>query len=729
MTARRDESDFVVLDLRDEVCDIAQVEGSVLVLDHAEKAVEHDQVYQALLGSPQVSAVICLAVDGGDLDGNVSVRPAPSLAPAERAATVWIGHQHGIRWRPSETRVRIVKPAVPSGLRQLIDALAEPAVFDAVVTCVSTLPYSTASAGLAVERTSLRRAELLRVQEEAVTQFTDQDAGQAAARELPRDEFRAAVRATVEVDSAEDVLVPDAELAAARARAIGALNAADHEITRLDHRLAPFPKHRPGRVVGGVVEEARAAARDFHEKVTRQLLRIDENLRGQRVTNEVVTQLGVRAPAPARPRGIRDQVRYLVEEWLGRYRSIAQLLPDLDTARIAQEPQGCPAAIAELATLAPPADPAPLFQTWPAPLIVGPLAALTGVLAVAGVAPEIVAWGLVLAWFAAGLLLHTRQPTATGELGLVAALAPAAQRWALPVFGGLLLAVLTGAPQAPDPWNVGLTLLAVLIFVATAALSWRRGVRRWRRALGLGELRSRVARTDQLLDEVVRGVWRPSAQRALLAEALRQVSIGLTAIREVLTGRANDLFATPGQHGDSGSVSAGEEPPPPDRDVYQEVREVVVTDLVDLTIAALRPCWTGIVAARPVGPTEHARETERLLTAYHGHVERHGLLAPPPFARERADRATLATRLWANSDVTHALERGVEDEMTQLCHAGQLGAVSAMAGGAQLVRFAPVAVRGQTWDPTGPGPAATWTGDAEIAGTLRFVPLRQGVFQ
>jgi len=721
MTTRPDESDFVVLDLRDGVGDLAQVEGSVLVLDHAETAAEHDQIYQALLGSPQVSAVICLALDGGDRDGKVSVRPAPSLAPAERAATLWIGDQHGIRWRPTETRVRIVQPAEPSGLHQLMGALAEPAVFDAVVSCVSTLPYSTASAGLALERTSLHQAELLRVRDEAVTQFTDQDAGQAAAREVPRDEFRAAVRAVVETDSAQDVLVPDGELAAARARAFGALDAADHEITRLDHRLAPFPRHRPGRVVGGVVEEARAAARDFHEKVTRQLLRIDENLRGQRVPYEVVTQLGVRAPVPARPREIRDRVRYLVEDWLGRYRSIAHLLPDLDTARIAQEPQGCPAAIAELATLAPPADPAPPFQAGPRPLIAAPLAALTGVLAVVGVAPGIVTWTLVLAWFAAGLLLHARQPTGTGELGFVAALAPAGLRWGLPVLGGLVLAAIVGATEAPDPWNVGLTVLAALIFFATVAVSWRRGVRRWRRVLGLGELRSQVARADQLLDEVVRAEWRPSAQRALFAEGLRQVSIGLTAIQEVLTGRADDLFANPGQ---------GEEPDArPDRDVYQEVREVVVTDLVDLTIAALRPCWAGIEAARPAGPTEHTQATKRLLTVYHGHVECHGLPAPPPFARERADRATLATRLWAGSDVSDALARGTEDEMTQLCRAGQLNAVSAMAGGAQLVRFAPVAVRGQTWDPTGPGPAVTWTGDAEIAGTLRFVPLRQGVFQ
>lgn len=86
--ARRAELEVVVLDLRAGVGDLAQVQGSVLVLDHAETAAEHDQVYQILLGSPQVSAVLCLAVDGGQSNGVVRVRPAPSLAPADRAATL-----------------------------------------------------------------------------------------------------------------------------------------------------------------------------------------------------------------------------------------------------------------------------------------------------------------------------------------------------------------------------------------------------------------------------------------------------------------------------------------------------------------------------------------------------------------------------------------------------------------------------------------------------------------
>lgn len=278
MRARLDEPDVVVLDLRDGVGGVSDVEGSVVVLDHAETAAEHDHVYQALLGSPQVSGVICLAVDGGNSDSVVSVRPPPSLAPSDRAATLWVGHHHGIRWRPTETRVRSNKPSDPSGLCQLIDVLGKTAVFDAVVKCVSTLRYSTASAGMVLERATLPEAELRRVEGEAVAQFTDLD----AEREVSKDEFRAAVRAVVEIDRTEDVLVADAELAAARARAVTALERVDHEITRLDHRLAPFPRNRPGRLVGRAVEEARAAARDFHEKATRQLLRIDGNLRGRR---------------------------------------------------------------------------------------------------------------------------------------------------------------------------------------------------------------------------------------------------------------------------------------------------------------------------------------------------------------------------------------------------------------------------------------------------------------
>lgn len=409
----------------------------------------------------------------------------------------------------------------------------------------------------------------------------------------------------------------------------------------------------------------------------------------------------MRPPAPVRPREVRDLLRNLVGEWLGRYRSVAQLLPDLDAARTAQEPQGCGASLDELEALAPPTGPAPVFTTWPPPSLAVPLAMFSGLLAALGAAPAIVAPSLALVWFAAGLLLHARQPTTTGELGVAAALAHAAVGWGLPVLTGWFLgAVLFTAP--PGPWSAGLTLLAALIFPTTVAMSWRRAVQRWLGALELGALRAQVTRIDQLLEEVVRVEWRPSARRALVTEGLRQVTIGLTAIREVLTGRVEGLFAAPGHDQVSGATAGWEDDPGAAPDIYQEACEVVVTDLIDLTIAALPPCWAGIEAGRSTEPAESAQAIERLLVGYREHVERHGLLAPPPLARERTHRAELATQMWSGSKVAEALCRDVDDEMTQLCHSGQLGAVSALAGGAQLVRFAPVTVGEPVWDCAGP---------------------------
>ncbi|MFI0464548.1 hypothetical protein ACH347_10755 [Saccharopolyspora sp. 5N102] len=725
MTARRDDP-VLVVDLRDGECDAEQAEGAVLVLDDAENAADHDDFYQALLGNPAVSGVLCVAVDGGKSDGAVRIRPAPSLAPVERAATVWIGHAEGIRWRPADPLVRAVARTGHSGLGQLIDALADPAVFAAVVKAVSTLPYSTASAGMALERTSLHDAELRRAQEEAIAWFTDPDAGRVGSRELPRDEFRAAVRETIEVDAAEDVLVPGAELAGAHARAVTALNAADHALTRVDHFLAPLPKRRPRPVVGPALAEARAEVQDLHDKATRQLQRIDENLRGQRVDRDVVTRLGVRGPAPARPRDIRDRTRRLVEEWLGRYRSVACLLPDLDAGRVGQEPQGCAAAIAELADLAPLAGPVPRLATWPSLSLAAPLAAVAGGLAALGTSALGVVAAffvplLALAWFAAGLLLQARQPTATGEQGFAEAAPPAALFWGLPVLGGWLLVFLVAGTGIPDVFGLVAAVLSVLLSAWAMGVGWRRSVRQWRRELDFDGVRDRLARTAQLVDGVIRAEWRPSARRVLFAEGLRQVSIGLTAIRDALAERAADLLGPPGKPGENGSDG------PPDRDIHQEACEVVVTDLVDLTIAALRPCWAGIEADRPAAREEHAREAERLLDAYREHLGRYGLLVPPPFARERAHRAELAARLWDGSPVGDALRCDVDAEMTQLCHARQLGAVSALADRAELVRFAPAAVRGGRHGD--PWPAVTWTGDAEIAGTLRLVPLREGVFQ
>jgi hypothetical protein len=65
--------------------------------------------------------------------------------------------------------------------------------------------------------------------------------------------------------------------------------------------------------------------------------------------------------------------------------------------------------------------------------------------------------------------------------------------------------------------------------------------------------------------------------------------------------------------------------------------------------------------------------------------------------------------------------------MVQLCHAGQLGAMNALAGGSQLVRFTPTAVRRLSWGDL--DSSIIWTGDTETAGTLRFVPLRPGVLE
>ncbi|WP_156753386.1 hypothetical protein [Actinokineospora pegani] len=695
----------------------------MLVLDKAETAADHDEVYQALLGSPLVSGVICLAMDSGDVNGDVRVRPAPSLAPVDRAATLWVGDHDGIRWRPTGHGARDVRRSTPSGLDQLIDALAAPAVFEAVLEVVSTLPFSTAGIGMELERTSLGYTELRRVQEEAVAHFTDPHARQATMQEPPRDEFRAAIRAVVKVDRSEAVLTPGGALDAARTRAVEALNAAGHELTRLDHLFALFPKQRAGRVVGAAVIEAHAAARDLHDKVTRQLVHVDDSLRGRSAGQG--PGLGVLGPVPARPRQVRDDTRRLLEGWLRKYRSIPHLLTDLDAARIEQEPQGCLDALDELRALRPQPEPEPSFEIRPRLRTAAWLSALTGVLAAIGMTPWAFISGLAFAWFAVGVLLHARRPTVAGESGFVTALRPASA-WGLPVYGPWLVALVLRQPQVPEPWTALPTALAVLTFAWVAITSWRRSVRRWRRALGLAELRVRSDRTAQLLDTVLRVHWRTSARRALFAEGLRQVIEGATSVKEVLADRAGDLFTSSAIRPED-SVHADEQ----DRDIYEEVRDVVVADLVDLTIAAMRPCWSGIEAGRASESADYIERGAHLVGAYRLHVENHGLLSAPPFAfhRHHVHRDTLATRLWACSHVAEALSRGVEDEMTQLCHARQLGAVSALATGARLVRFASTAVRGLAADMSGPGPAVTWTENTEIAGTLRLVPLRQGVFQ
>lgn len=335
----------VVIDLRAGDCDLEQVEGRIVVIDHAETAAENDQLYQALLGSPRVYGLICLAVARSM--GPVLVRPAPSLAPVERAATVWAGHEHGIRWQPTDPFVSAVTGTEPSNLDCLIDVLGESVVFDGVVRTVSTLPYSTAAVGMALKRTSLHNDELRRVGDEAIAEFTDPDAGWDLARELPRSEFRSAIK-EIKIDAEEDVLLPAGELAATHRRAVEAISAAEHELVRLGNFLVPLGRRRIRRHAADLAEQAHSATTNFVEEVTRQLQRIDDNLRGRSCSREQVTQLGVRGPITAYPRQARDDVRGLTEEWLEKYRSIAHIRPDLDTAKIEQAPQGCLDTLQEL---------------------------------------------------------------------------------------------------------------------------------------------------------------------------------------------------------------------------------------------------------------------------------------------------------------------------------------------------------------------------------------------
>ncbi|MCK2243615.1 MULTISPECIES: hypothetical protein [unclassified Crossiella] len=721
------ERSVVVLDLRAGAVEVDRIEGSVLVIDGAGTAAEHDELYQELLGSPLVSGVICLAVGDSAARDEVRIRPAPALGPVDRAATLWVSDEHGVHWRPADHLVRGVRPSAPSNLDQLIAALSEPVVFDAVVHTVSTLPYSTASVGLALERTSLHEAERRRVQEEAISLFTDPDAGGVSAPEPPRAEFRAAIGRFTEAEETEPVLVAGGPLDRARTAANRAVGDAALELHRLDHPLAALAAQRPGSAVGAAVRQAFTSTDAYHREAQRQLSHVNDRLLGQQTGDLAGAERGLRGPEQGSRRQARDEVRELVEIWLRRYRSIGRLLPDLNAVKIDREPQGCLAALDTLAALAP-RQQLPEFDLRPTPLGAALLSALTGVLSALGVLPWLFTPLLAIAWFGSGLLLHARQPTATGELGLRRALLPASWCWGGPALAGWAVVAYLSPP--PLPWAAGPTVLAWLLLLVVVATSWWISARRWRIEVDLAELSEQVEQIDRLVHRVARADWRPSARRALFADGLGQAVLGLTAIQAALAARTEDLF-TPLPGKEIAPATDGEPEPPPDRDVYEEVREVVLTDLVDLTLAALRPCWAGIEAGRPVDPAEYTRSCDRLLASYHEHVRRHGLLPAPPFAfnGDRAHRDTLATKLWAASRVTEALSRTAGDEMTQLCHHRHLGVVSALAAGAELVRFASTAVRELTRESGGPGREVAWTGDSELAGSMRFVPLRQGVFE
>jgi hypothetical protein len=717
-------SKVVLLDLRDAPADQpTELAGGVVVLDNADTLVKHAETYLALVGEDMVTAVVCVAIgepkSATPLDGVVLTMP-----PALRHATVlWIGDPRGVDWAPETSPPR---PAdnPQDALDDLLAALQVPAVFDRVVAQAEELPSAAANPGIRLVSSAAEAIELAEARAAAIRSLCATD-------QPPSQKFGVAVR---QLDSSHDIhgAVLSGPVGAARTDAVRRL----HQVADLARVLGTWKAllgpRRPTEQLGNLVTWAGQAAEKYRRYLAELLNRMDGQLQAGIPPMDKVTELGVQDPREARTGEIAEGLRHATDDRLDDGASLSVLAQELRLAAATSGPQGCAAALQEVHRRGPLALDMPPFPRWPIALAELPLTVLSCAALAFLLGPGWPGWVsaglLATAWFGSGWLLLGRRPGPQTEAGLGATVGRAAS-----VYGAAaVLGAATGAVGAELPvGQVRVPMLtsqlliigAILVSVATVALSWRSAAHRWRARLPVAELMSTLAELTRLTEEATAREWQPMRRRRAIATAATEVAGAIEEIIHTLDESGNRLFVAPR------STPAPDGQPPIIRPAPQELSDVVRGDLVEVCRGALELAWPAAETGRRTAPGVYAQRLDRLLGEYGGHVRRHGLLAAPPLNRDLAPRDALVARIWSETPAAlAALRTGVDGDMTQLCRGGQLGYLSTVSEPG-LIRFAPQqlrrvldgdgAHRGLTRDP-----GIVWSGGGELVGALRLVPLR-----
>jgi hypothetical protein len=267
----------------------------------------------------------------------------------------------------------------------------------------------------------------------------------------------------------------------------------------------------------------------------------------------------------------------------------------------------------------------------------------------------------------------------------------------------------------------------VVVVVVVIALSWHDAARRLITALALPDLGAALQQMSSLAHEVIRDEWQPSERNRVVAGALNEVADGLLEISQTLQHASpppppQPQLITP----DDSAIEPGGIP----RVLPAELLAVVRADLVALSVAALAPAWGATEVGRRTGTGTYTRRNQRLLAEYDAQVRRGGLMSLPISRADGDLRSQLLIRMWSETPAARDAVRirGAAD-MVQLCNGHQLSDLSG-DGEPSMVRFAPELVR-PILEPDHPhrgdgpqGLQVMWTTTAELAGTLRLLPLR-----
>ncbi|MFG1607797.1 hypothetical protein [Actinoplanes sp. NPDC049265] len=698
-------------------------DGRMLVLDEAETLLKHADVYRDLIGRPTVSGLICVAVgDAGPetlVDGVALAVPAALRPDGEaRGAVVWAGDPHGLDWAPHAA------PHVPESRRPALDgliaALRVTEVFDAVLAAAAEMPGSVVGPAVRLAHGAAGGTAAGEVAAAAARSLCEPGEGGSPA--LPA----AARRVDAEHDPAGPLLArPIAGHARDARRRVDDLI---EVVRKLGTGWALVGPNRPTAVVGASMRESARATGAYQAGLDQLLGDMDGHIEEGRPPLTEVRAHGVAEPQPAREPEILTGLHELVDRRLGQDVTFPELAAELRAAAAHSAPQGVSAVQERVRAL--PASPGalPKFPRRPLSLWTLPLIALTclAVVLLSGPGTDWLPMGLLLTlvWTVAGWVLLARRPLAAGEQGFGRSARGAFLTYGLSgllgVAAGYALRQNLDPPRPPYP--MALLGLLMLTAVVVAVRAWRAAVRDWSTRLPLARLRAAVTTMDDAAAEACVTEWQPMRRRRAIAGVAEAAADGVQAIGEVLDAQAADLFPPPRPR------------PAEDTDALPvvalpELFQVVRGDLVDLGRTALGPVWSAAGAPYRSADADVRREFGRLLKHYREHVDRHGVLSPFSPDADPGLRQKLMARIWNRSPAWRAALAGQPgDELTQLCHDGQLAYLS-RAAEPRMIRFAPhglleVLRRDATDQRIADDPGVVWTRSSELVGVLRLLPLR-----
>lgn len=671
--------------LRDpDVRDLTQV----LILDTAAEVVAHRDAFEELFSAHRVGSHLCV------LTGRQPGRTTLELPKNIEKATLWLPDPAGVDWPYRAAAPAKVHPPSGSGLDRLVEIVRMPEVFRRTAEQVARVPYGVACPALGLADAdgadlddfpwalcaALR--QMLTPSESALPPEGDDLTG------------RRATPGTV-------TLTPGGRLDRVTREAREAVEEAQRVAGELTEGVSFFG---PARSIGPMLEDTATALGGVLAAFTSLMTAVrtredpqqaaaehglvlpegeDFTVAEVRAALDRSTRTWLRAPDVSLPRideSLRQWARALGEDE-GYLRRVRELLPD---------------RLIEMLR-APVAFPGP--QRW-LPAVGAAVSALAATAPLGAVGGTLMA----LAWTALVALTVAGSPSSRAADHVPSLAANAAASLAGGLTVGLGGAALGTAGWPPVLWGPAVGA-AVLVALVVALRAWKERAKRWIVEIGTDVLVRAADDLDALLARAAAD-WAGLDARATTQDALSRYQAAVDGVAEALSARLGRL-----------DRELDGRPPRLETGYLSTVRR----QLADLVAEALRPSLDGLAEHDlSAHARDAARRTETLLGQWTRHVEAHGAVEPPPFARDQ-DPSPAPDTSEELRRLTAAAALDPLGEMWQLCAADDLVALEVTPHELYTVAFGPRRGRpafGRTV------PADTVWVPALRAGVLRLTPLR-----